>query len=365
MTARSKRLTLADVAKQAGVSPATVSLALNNSPLVRSATRDRILELAQRMGYTRHPAARRLATNRSDCLCVVFATDASDPFYWDILQGIMETAEQHAYRLTTSTRTARAVVNSLDLPNIDPSDIDGILVLNWHDRYVVRYVMDLGLPCVLVDASGDHPDAHAVDNDDYGGTRLGVGYLIGLGHRRIGLVGTPMDAPFGRQTWQAYVDAMAAANLYIEPWLTVNGDFSIASGIAAADILLSRTPPPTAIFAVNDEMALGVMHAARRRGLRVPEDLSVAGMDNLPMGLIADPPLTTVKVDRHGLGQRATEMLIDLVAGTYAGPVKVTLGTELIERQSCRKISSALPDAQAELNEPVGTDQAYRLSSPR
>jgi DNA-binding LacI/PurR family transcriptional regulator len=345
MAQRSKRLTLSDVAARAGVSPATVSLALNNSPLVRSATRDRILELAQSIGYTRHAAARRLATNRSDCLCVVFATDASDPFYWDIMQGIMETAERRAYRLTTSTRSARAIVNSLALPSIDPSDIDGILVLNWHDRYVIRYILDLGLPCVLVDASGDHPDVHAVDNDDYGGTRLGVEHLIALGHRRIGLIGTPMDAPFGRQTWQAYVDAMAAANLYIEPWLMVNGDCTVAGGTAAAEALLSRAPLPTAIFAVNDEMALGAMRAAQHRGLRIPDDLSVVGMDNIPMALLTDPPLTTVKVDRYGLGQQATEMLLGLVDDSYGGPIKVTLGAELVERQSCRRIA-ALPDTQ-------------------
>jgi DNA-binding LacI/PurR family transcriptional regulator len=253
----------------------------------------------------------------------------------------METAERHAYRLTTSTLAPRTTVNSPDLPNIDPTDIDGILVLNWHDRYVVRHLIGFGLPCVLIDASGAHPDVPAVDNDDYGGTHLGVSYLISLGHRRIGLVGTPLDAPFGRQTWQAYVDAMAEANLNIEPWLIVNGDFSIESGIAAGDKLLARTPPPTAIFAVNDEMALGVMRAAQRRSLRIPDDLSVAAMDDIPMAMFADPPLTTVRVDRYGLGQKATEMLIGHVHETYTGPTKITLAPELVIRSSCRSIQTA------------------------
>ena len=173
------------------------------------------------------------------------------------MRGIMEAAEQQGYRLSVSTPATRTIVNSPDLPRIDATDIDGILALNWHDRYVVRHLLGFGVPCVLIDASGDHPDVHAVDNDDYDGVRQGVGHLIGLGHRRIGLVGTPLDAPFGRQTWQAYVDSMADANLAIEPRLVVNGDFSMESGIAAGTALLGRCPPPTAIFAVNDEMALG------------------------------------------------------------------------------------------------------------
>jgi DNA-binding LacI/PurR family transcriptional regulator len=254
------------------------------------------------------------------------------------MRGIMETAQRNAYRLSTSTLAARTIVNSPDLPSIDPTDIDGILILNWHDRYVIRHLTGYGLPCVMVDASGDHPDVHAVDNDDYLGTRIGLQYLLSLGHRRIGLVGTPLNAPFGRLTWQGYVDAMGEADLSIEPHLIATGDFSSESGIVAGDTLLSRTPPPTAIFAVNDEMGLGVMRAAQRRGLRIPDDLSVAAMDDIPMTLLSDPPLTTVRVDRYGLGQRATEVLIGLVQKTYAGPVKVTLKPELVVRASCRSV---------------------------
>ncbi len=311
-------------------------LALNNSPLVRTATRERILALAETIGYTRNPAARRLATNRSDCLCVAFAVGSTDPFYWDVMRGIMETAEQRGYRLSVSTPATRTIVNSPDLPYINPIDIDGILALNWHDRYVVRHLASYGLPCVLIDASGDHPDVHAVDNDDYGGTRLGVAHVIGLGHQRIGLVGNPLDTPFGRQTWQGYVDAMAEGNLPIEPWLIATGDCSMESGVVAGDMLLEQKHPPSAIVSVNDEMALGVMRAARRRGLSIPHDIAVVGMDDIPMARLADPPLTTARVDRYGLGKSATEMLIGLVEKTYEGPTKVTLGTELLVRGSCK-----------------------------
>src|SRR5579875_3197268 len=244
-----RRVTLADVARSAGVSPAAVSMALNNNPLIAQRTRERILETAQRLGYTRHPGARRLATHRSESLCVALAASSADPFYWDVMRGIMETAERHGYRLSVSTPATRAIANSTDLPRLDPADVDGILALNWHDRYVIRHLQSFGLPCVLIDASGDHPDVHAVDNDDAGGAFLAVNHLLACGHQRIGLVGTPLAAPFGRQVWQGYLRAMAHANLAIDPHLIVEGAFTVESGEEAGGRLLALATPPTAIFA--------------------------------------------------------------------------------------------------------------------
>jgi DNA-binding LacI/PurR family transcriptional regulator len=334
MVDQQRRLRLEDVAKEAGVSPATVSLALNNSPLVRPATRERILAVAERIGYSRNPTARRLATNRTDCLCVAFAASSADPFYWDVMRGIMETAERHGYRLSVSTPATRTIANSTDLPRLDPADVDGILALNWHDRYVIRHLQSFGLPCVLIDASGDHPDVHAVDNDDAGGAFLAVNHLLAAGHQRIGLVGTPLDAPFGRQVWQGYLRAMAQANRPIDPHLIVEGAFTVESGEEAGGRLLALATPPTAIFAANDEMALGVLRAAHQRGVGVPGEVAVVGMDDIPMAALADPPLSTVRIDRYGLGSQATEMLIALVNQRYTGPVKRTLPGELILRAS-------------------------------
>ena len=133
---------------------------------------------------------------------------------------------------------------------------------------------------------------------------------------------------------------MAEAGLAIEPWLIASGDCTIEGGIAAGDRILAVERPPSAIFAVNDEMALGIMRAARRRGLGIPDDLSVAGMDDIPMAMLAEPPLTTMRVDCHGLGQKAAEMLIGLVQKTYAGPTRITLPPKLIVRESCRQLVS-------------------------
>jgi DNA-binding LacI/PurR family transcriptional regulator len=339
---RRKRVTLADVAQAAGVSPATVSMSLSNNSLVADATRRRILEIAQRLGYTRHPMARRLATHRSDSLCVAFATGPENVFYWDVIHGIMEAAERKGYRLSFSTPARSGDAGEVeppagraDLPAIDPDDVDGILVLNWRDRYVVRHLLDFGLPLVMIDASGEYPDIASVDNDDRGGARMGVEYLIRLGHRSIGFVGTPLDEPFGREVWQGYLEAMAAADLSIDPHLVVAVNLTMEEAAVAADRLLGLARPPTAIFSVNDEMAVGVLRAAQRRGIAVPGDLAVVGMDDIHLAALVDPPLTTVRIDRHALGVRATSMLIELIRETYSGPRKVTLSPHLVVRASC------------------------------
>lgn len=330
-----KRVTLTDVAQAAGVSPATVSMALNGSPLVHSATRTRVLEAAQRLGYTRHPGARRLATRRSDCLCVAFATGPENVFYWDVMRGIMEAAERKGYRLSFSTPHHGATGTGEDLPTIDPDDVDGILVLNWHDRLVVHHLLSFGLPVVLIDASGDYPDVPAVDNDDRRAAHLGVEHLIQLGHRRIGFVGTPLEAPFGREVWQGYFEAMAAANLSIDPHLLVTGDFTVQGGAVAAHALLGLAQPPTAIFAVTDEMAIGVIRAAQRRRIGIPSDLAVVGMDDIYMATVVDPPLTTVRIDRYTLGQAALEMLVNSIGQTDRAPHKMVLSPRLVVRASC------------------------------
>jgi DNA-binding LacI/PurR family transcriptional regulator len=310
-------------------------MALNENPLVRSATRAHILETAQRLGYTRHPMARRLATRRSDCLCVAFATGPENVFYWEVMQGIMEAAEREGYRLSFSTPHPATATADADLPAIDPADIDGILVLNWHDRYVVHHLLSFDVPVVLIDASGDYADVPAVDNDDRRGVYLGVEYLIDLGHRRIGFLGTPLTTPFGREVWQGYLEAMAAANLSIDPHLLVTADFTMEGGMAAAETLLHLTDPPSGIMAVTDEMAIGVMRVAQRHGLAIPGDLSVMGMDDIHLAALVEPPLTTVRIDRHALGLQATEMVIRMIRRRYDGPAKIVLPPHVVARASC------------------------------
>ena len=309
-------------------------MTLNNNPLVAAATRVRVLEAAGRMGYTRHPTARRLATNRSDCLCVAFAAGPDDVFYWDVMRGIIEAAERVGYRLSFSTPARANGINDAERPAVNPDDVDGILMLNWRDRYVVRHLLDFGLPLVLIDASGDYPEVASVDNDDRDAVRIGVEHLIRLGHRAIGS---------WVRHWLRHSDGRCgrisrghdSADLTIDPRLLVTSNFTVEGAMAATNHLLNLVRLPTAIFAVSDEMAIGVMRAAQQRGIAIPGDLAVVGMDDIHMGALLTPPLTTVRIDRYALGQQATDMLIGMIRQTYTGSRKITLAPQLVIRASC------------------------------
>jgi LacI family transcriptional regulator len=332
--ANGKRLTLEDVARTAGVSPATASLALKNSPAVSQKARTRVLDVASRLGYVPNATARRLATNRTDCLYVAFAAGADDPFYWHVMRGIMEVSERAGYRIAFGGTRKRTELNSHTPPEVNPADVDGILVLNWHDRYIVHHLQDTKLPVVLVDVSGDHPDVPAVDNDDRASAQLGVEHLIRLGHRRIAFVGYALVTPFGRQTWQGYLAAMGAAKLSIEPDLLFTAD-PLERGVDAARHLLALPQPPTAVLAVTDEIAIGLMREAQRRGVRIPSELAVVGLDDIPLAAVTTPALTTVRIDTYQIGSTATEMLLGLIDHTYDGPTKIVVPPSLMVRESC------------------------------
>jgi DNA-binding LacI/PurR family transcriptional regulator len=163
---------------------------------------------------------------------------------------------------------------------------------------------------------------------------MGVEYLIQLGHRSIGFVGAALDIPFGREVWVGYLDAMAAADLAIDPHFLVTGDFTMEGTAHAVDQLFELAHRPSAIFAVSDVMAVGVMRAAQLRGIVIPDDLALASMDDVQLATFVDPPLTTVRIDRFALGTNATEMLIGLIRRTYSSPRKITLPPELVIRGS-------------------------------
>jgi DNA-binding LacI/PurR family transcriptional regulator len=163
-----------------------------------------------------------------------------------------------------------------------------------------------------------------------------VEYLIQLGHRCIGFVGAPLDIPFGREVWGGYLDAMGAADLAIDPHCLVTGDFTMEGAARAADRLFDLAHPPSAIFAVADVMAVGVMRAAQRRGIGIPADLALVSMDDVQLAALVDPTLTTVRIDRFALGRDATELLIGLIRRTYSGPPKIILSPQLVIRRSSR-----------------------------
>jgi LacI family transcriptional regulator len=336
-----QKVTLRDVAAAAGVSAGTASYALNGSPLVRPATRERVLEAARRLDYVPDRNAARLRNRRSECIAVGYSSHTlavgSGTFYGSVVRGITDVLEAHGYSMRLVLLDGVGVPTSTEGGYRRPLhglDVDGLLVMNWLDAALMQNLGALGAPLVAIDASGAYPDVPAVDNDDRGGVESAIDYLAGLGHRRIAFLNGALDYPFEREALAGYLAVCERHGLLVEPRLLRTSDYSVASGRAAMSEVLRSGSPPTAVFAVDDESAAGAMQAIANAGLRIPDDVSVVGMDDVPLAAALRPALTTVRIDTEELGRRGAQMLLQIVAGTQLEPPRVILPTRLVVRES-------------------------------
>jgi DNA-binding LacI/PurR family transcriptional regulator len=336
-----QRVTLRDVAAAAGVSAGTASYALNGSPLVRPATRERVLEAARRLDYVPDRKASRLRHGRNECIAVGYSSRSLEvgngTFYGLVVRGITEVLEEHGYTMRLVLLDAQdepALANGVRRRQLHGLDIDGLLVMNWQDPALMLRLRALSVPLVAVDVSGAYPDLPSVDSDDRGGVVSAIDYLVGLGHRRIAFLNGKLDYPFEREALAGYLAAGEGHGLLIEPRLLRTTTFSVAGGRAAMTEVLARGMPPTAVFAVDDESAAGAMQAIHDAGLRVPDDISVVGMDDVPLAAALRPALTTVRIDTEELGRRGAEMLLRIINGTPPDHAHVVLPTRLVVRES-------------------------------
>jgi DNA-binding LacI/PurR family transcriptional regulator len=338
---RARRVTLRDVAATAGLSVGTASNALNGSPLVRPETRARVLEAAQRLEYVPDRNAARLRHGRSECIAVAFSgrcpAVADATFDALLVRGITQVLEEHGYTMRLvglDDATAPAAPRKGRRRPLTAQEVDGVIVVNWQDPARMARLREVGVPLVAVDTSGAHPDLPSVDNDDRGGVASGVAYLIKLGHRRIALLNDALSSPFGREALAGYLQACEQHRLAVEPWLLRTSDFTVAGGRKAMAEILAGDRVPTAVFAVDDETAVGAMQAIHEAGLSVPADVSVVGMDDIPLAAAVSPALTTVRIDVEELGRRATEHLMEIIDGANPKLGRAVLPTRLVVRDS-------------------------------
>jgi LacI family transcriptional regulator len=336
-----QRVSLRDVAAAAGVSVGTASYALNGNPAVRPVTRERVIAAARRLDYVPDRNATRLRRGRSECIAVGYTSRsreiANGAFYGLVVRGITEGLEDHGYTL----RFVRLDDEATDAspPNGRPRqlsgfDIDGLLLLNWQDPALLHRLRGLGVPLVAVDASGAYPDVPSVDSDDRGGVASAIDYLARLGHRRIAFLNGTLDFPFEREALAGYLEACERHGLLVEPRLLRTTDFSVAGGRAAMAAVLAGGALPTAVFAVDDESAAGAMQAIHDAGLRVPDHISVVGMDDVPLAAALHPALTTIRIDTEELGRQAVAMLLALISDPPHHAPHIMLPTRLVLRDS-------------------------------
>jgi DNA-binding LacI/PurR family transcriptional regulator len=307
---------------------------------VNAGTRERVVEAATKLRYAPNLHGRRLARRRAECIAVLqgrnMATVFSDSFYRVVLGAVAQTTHGRGYSLVITPAPHDATRPADLLRLVGHGGVDGALVVGVLEADWLFALRERGLPVVLVDTYLEGAGIPAVAPDYREGARLATSHLLALGHRRVGLLGAAVAYPFGRETHDGYVDALAAAHVHHDPHLVRRCPIGVEAATEAMASLLAAPDAPTAVFAVTDAMAIGALRAARARGLALPRDLAVVGMDDIELAAYTDPPLTTVRVGKEEMGRLAAERLIALIEREDGGgPAVVSVSGELVVRESC------------------------------
>ena len=330
--ARSGRNTIAEVADRARVSPTTVSHVLSGNRPVADATRERVRQAIEELGYRPSGLARSLRLQRSETIALI-VPDIANPFYPALARGVDDELNGRYLTFLCNTdgqrdRELRFAADARD------RKVDGLILAAFGvtDEDAAALFED-GLPVVLL---GEHMRGARLDcvyaDDEHGGHEA-TGHLLERGHERIGLI-SGREVPEGRRT-TGHLRALAEAGRAIDPGLQVVGHWHRAGGAAAMRELLGLAEPPTAVFAENDLMAIGALDTAREMGLAVPGDLAIVGYDDIEATQMTTPQLTTVINPAYEFGRQAARLLVDRMTGTFGGGARlVALRSELVVRQS-------------------------------
>jgi LacI family repressor for deo operon, udp, cdd, tsx, nupC, and nupG len=326
-----------EVARRAGVSTATVSRVLSQPEVVSPSTRTRVLRAVERLGYEPNAAAKNLRTLRTAKLLVT-VPDISNPFFSLILRGIEDAAQREGYSVLLGDTQHDEDREERYALMLKRKEADGLIVLGHrlpkHAADLVRAIAPRCAPVVNGCEFSPSLAIPSVHIDNARAAADAIDHLYRLGHRRIGIVTGPLISPLSRDRLDG-VTQRAKASRAQGDLVVVHGDFSIESGLVAAERLLGRRSPPSAIFCFNDEMAMGVLETARRRRLRVPDDLSVVGFDDIRFARYTDPPLTTVAQPMRAIGEGVVRLLLQILQGDRtAAPESVTLPHTLTVRFS-------------------------------
>jgi DNA-binding LacI/PurR family transcriptional regulator len=336
------RPTIYDVAREAGVSTATVSRALNDTGQIAPATRLAIEEAVERLGYRPNTIARSLVTKSTQTIAFLLP-DITNPFYAALVAGIQQSAlaSGHTMLLCMTGGDAGQEEEYLSLlraKQVDGALVDGLVVP--PDR-IARFVED-GFPIVCLDRDVKSQSVPLVQVDNKRGARMATEHLIELGHRRIAHVAGAPELGISAERQKGYRDALAAAGVDHDPHLVATGRFTEDGGYEATRSLLESSADFTAVFAANDLSAIGTINALAEGGRRVPEDVSVIGFDDLRLSAYTSPPLTTIRQPAVEIAEQATEILIGLINGRRAPKLRYLLEPTLVVRSSTAALTSRM-----------------------
>lgn len=317
----------------ANVSFSTVSRALHNSPLISRRTAEKIQRIARESGYRASAVARGLVTQRTKTIGVVVSSIA-DPFVSEVVEGIEECCNDHGYSVFLANSNADPARERNVVQSFSERRVDGIVVTSSRvGALYTPLLSEVKVPIVLVNNQHPRGFVHSVMIENVQGSRDATNHLLQLGHRRIAYLGDRFGHQSDTERFSGYRQALESAGLPFLTELVAHGDGKSEEAVLATESLLRLAERPTAIFCYNDMTALGTLHCLHANGLRVPDDISVVGFDDLLIASYTYPPLTTVRQPRRRMGKLAMESLLQLMRGENPSHA-ITVSAELVVRES-------------------------------
>jgi DNA-binding LacI/PurR family transcriptional regulator len=327
--------TMKEVAKRAGVSVATVSRVLNNHSRVDPALRERVSAAMEALHYHPNRVAQRLRAGAGGVIGLIIS-DITNPFFVSVVRGVEDMAYENELSVLLCNSDENPIKQQMYVKVMQAEDVAGLIITpNVATDSSIDTLIESKMALVFMDRKVEGVEIDSITVDSAGGTRDAVQHLINLGHRRIGLVSGATTISTGRERYEAFIKTIQANQLPLAPELIRPGVFSQESGYRLTQELINLPEPPTAIFAANNALALGMLQALHERQIRIPEQIAIVSFDDMPWAGALWPPLTVVAQPTYQLGHEAARLLLRRINNPHAPVEKIVLKPQLIIRRSC------------------------------
>lgn len=334
------------VAERANVSIATVSRTINGVPTVNAKMAKRVWEAIRELNYFPNTQARALVSGRSGILGLI-VSEITNPFFPELIQGFEDVAVESGYEILVSSTNYDPKRMSLCIRRMLERKVEGVAVMTFGiEEPLLEQLAERNIPMVFVDVAPDRPGISILKIDYHHGIRQGVQHLAALGHRKVAFITGPDRLHSAQSRLTAFSTSLNECGIPINPAWIVAGDHTLEGGVSAMDKLLAGSQRPTAVMCSNDMTAIGVLHKVYRAGLRVPDDLSIIGFDDIHMARVTIPPLTSIQMSRLELARAAVNALRAQVEGTPAQR-EYMIDTQLVVRESTGYPPGSMKDLQA------------------
>lgn len=329
-------VTREDVVRRAKVSAATVSYVINGGPRPVSAeTREKVLKAIQELGYKPNAVARNLRMQRTFTIGLV-VPDFYNPYFAEVANGIEEAAMEKGYKVILLHSGYESAKEAQFVDLLRSERVEGVIWIPATSNLELPLKLsEFSIPTVVFDRVGTQSELTAMVADNYSGGYIATRYLLDLGHRCIGYISRPVDLSHSQGRMRGYLDALKERGIQPDPNLIIHGGFSLEEGKRAFMELMKASNCITAIFTFNDIMAMGALRGAWEMGIKVPQQLSLVGFDDIPEAAFSCPALTTIHLDKVEMGRRGMQLLFQLINGETPGPDSTkAVEVYLVERES-------------------------------